>query len=151
MAFVPVLNSAFQMLNSSIYYARWYYMLVLMLTLATIRAFESHQSDWGRAVKWSTGITLAMTVLIGFMPKITTVTTNDVETDEWSIGIAGDTRRFWIYALIAVVCILGFVLIFKNSVSIQKHFILQQPSHFALQFCSQADLLSAREPHTVLP
>ena len=75
MAFVPVLNSAFQMLNSSIYYARWYYMLVLMLTLATIRAFE---------------------------------------TDEWSIGIAGDTRRFWIYALIAVVCILGFVLIFKK-------------------------------------
>ena len=114
MAFVPVLNSAFQMLNSSIYYARWYYMLVLMLTLATIRAFESHQSDWGRAVRWSTGITLAMTVLIGFMPKITTVTTNDVETDEWSIGIAGDTRRFWIYALIAVVCILGFVLIFKK-------------------------------------
>ena len=55
-----------------------------------------------------------MTVLIGFMPKITTVTTNDVETDEWSIGIAGDTRRFWIYALIAVVCILGFVLIFKK-------------------------------------
>lgn len=114
MAFVPVLNSAFQMLNSSIYYTRWYYMLVLMLTLATIRAFESHQSDWGRAVRWSTGITLAMTVLIGFMPKITTVTTNDVETDEWSIGIAGDTRRFWIYALIAVVCILGFVLIFKK-------------------------------------
>ena len=70
MAFVPVLNSAFQMLNSSIYYARWYYMLVLMLTLATIRAFESHESDWSRAVRWSTGITLAMTVLIGFMPKL---------------------------------------------------------------------------------
>lgn len=139
------------MLNSSIYYARWYYMLVLMLTLATIRAFESHQSDWGRAVRWSTGITLAMTVLIGFMPKITTVTTNDVETDEWSIGIAGDTRRFGYTHSLQLFAFQDLCLYLKNSVSIQKHFILQQPSHFALQFCSQADLLSAREPHTVLP
>lgn len=114
MAFVPVLNSAFQMFNSSIYYARWYYMLVLMLTLATIRAFESYKADWGRAVRWSAGITLAMTLLIGLMPKVTTVTTDDVETKEWSVGIAADTRRFWIYALIALVCILGFVLIFKK-------------------------------------
>lgn len=114
MAFVPVLNSAFQMFNSSIYYARWYYMLVLMLTLATIRAFESRQADWGRAVRWSAGITLAMTLLIGLMPKVTTVTTDDAETKEWSVGVAGDTRRFWIYALIALVCILGFVLIFKK-------------------------------------
>ena len=111
MAFVPVLNSAFQMLNSSIYYARWYYMLVLMLTLATIRALESNKADWGRAVRWSAGITLAMTILIGLMPK---VTTNDDETEQWSVGVAADTRRFWIYALIAMVCILGFVLIFKK-------------------------------------
>lgn len=114
MACIPVLNSAFQMLNSSIYYARWYYMLVLMFILATIRAFESHKADWGRAVRWSTGITLAMTLLIGLMPNVTTVTTDDIETEEWSIGIAGDTRRFWIYALIAMVCILGFVLLFKK-------------------------------------
>ncbi len=114
MAFVPVLNSAFQMLNSSIYYARWYYMLVLMLTLATIRAFDTPKADWGRAVRWSVTITLAITLLIGLMPKVTYNDTNGTETEEWSIGVAGDTARFWIYALIALVCILGFVLIFKK-------------------------------------
>lgn len=114
MAFVPVLNSAFQMFNSSIYYARWYYMLVLMLILATIRAFESHQADWGRAVRWTAGITLAMTLLIGLIPEVTTETVDNTDTEIWSVGVAGDTRRFWIYALIALVCILGFVLIFKK-------------------------------------
>ena len=44
-AFVPVLNSMFQMLNSSIYYTRWYYMFVLILVLATIRAVEDKRTN----------------------------------------------------------------------------------------------------------
>ena len=42
-ACVPVLNSMFQLMNSSIYYARWFYMGVLMLALATIKAFENRK------------------------------------------------------------------------------------------------------------
>lgn len=34
MAFVPFLNAAFQMFNAS-YYARWFYMLTLVMALAT--------------------------------------------------------------------------------------------------------------------
>ena len=40
MAMVPILNSAFQLFNSS-YYARWFYMLTLMMSLATVRSLES--------------------------------------------------------------------------------------------------------------
>ncbi|MEG2436534.1 MAG: hypothetical protein RSB47_09410, partial [Ruthenibacterium sp.] len=37
MAFVPVLNSAFYALNSS-YYARWFYMPILLMCAATMQA-----------------------------------------------------------------------------------------------------------------
>ena len=38
-AFIPVLNSAFYMFNAS-YYARWYYMPVLIMALVTVLVFE---------------------------------------------------------------------------------------------------------------
>lgn len=134
MAFVPIFNSAFQMLNSSIYYARWFYMIVLMLVLATVRALESHESDWGRAVKWSAGITLAMTILIGLMPN--------AETDEngnevWSLGVEEDTVRFWLYALIAILSILAFVLIYKKyGTHSRKFFITATASLCLISFVS---------------
>ena len=56
MAFVPVLNSAFQMFNSG-YYARWFYMLTLMMSLATVTALENPRADWKRAIKWTLGFT----------------------------------------------------------------------------------------------
>ncbi len=38
-AFVPVLNQAFSAFNYN-YYARWFYMSVLILSLTTVMAFE---------------------------------------------------------------------------------------------------------------
>ena len=43
-ALVPILNSAFYALNSS-YYARWYYMPVLILAAMTVNALEDHNTD----------------------------------------------------------------------------------------------------------
>ncbi|MCD8026582.1 MAG: YfhO family protein [Clostridiales bacterium] len=110
-AFVPVLNSAFQLFNSSIFYARWYYMLVLVFTLATIRALESKEADWNRAIVWSAGITAGMAVLIGVMPQLT-----DEEDGTTSIlpGVQATFERFWIYVLIALISLLAFVLILKK-------------------------------------
>ena len=42
-ALVPILNSAFYALNSS-YYARWYYMPVLILAAMTVNALEDHNT-----------------------------------------------------------------------------------------------------------
>ena len=64
-AFIPVFNSIFQMFNSSIYYTRWFYMLVLMLVLATLRALENKEADWGRALRWTAGITVGAIALKG--------------------------------------------------------------------------------------
>lgn len=107
-ALVPLFNSVFQLLNASIFYARWYYMFTLILTLATVRALEDKKTDWNRAFRWSTGITFAITILIGFMPN----TYEDDNGDEaFKIGLHDFTDRFWIYAAIAMFSIAAFAFI----------------------------------------
>ena len=120
-AFVPVLNSMFQLMNSSIYYARWFYMFVLMFVLATIRAIEDKSVDWNRAVAWSAGLTAGMTLLIGIMPNITE---NEDGVEETVIGVQATFERFWIYVLFAMASLLAFVLILKKFKANQRKFAL---------------------------
>lgn len=107
-ALVPIFNSMFQLLNSSIFYARWYYMFTLVLALATVRALEDKETDWNRAFRWSAGITLGLTVLIGLMP-------NNYEDDNgdeaFKIGLADYSARFWIYVAIAMLSLAALALI----------------------------------------
>ena len=67
MALVPILNSAFYMFNNA-YYARWYYMPILMMCLATGMAIEDREVKWDGALRWVASITVAVTLIIGFMP-----------------------------------------------------------------------------------
>ena len=120
-AFVPVLNSMFQLMNSSIYYARWFYMAVLMFSLATIRALEDNSADWNRAVRWSVGITAGIAVFIGVMPNVIENTEGE---EEFSIGVQATFERYWIYVLIAMMSLLVFVLIFKKFRNNTGQFII---------------------------
>lgn len=117
-AFIPVLNSMFQLFNSSIYYARWFYMPVLMLVLATVKAFENNETDWNRAIRWSVGITAGLAVLIGLMPN------KDKETadDSYTLGVQASFERFWVYVLLALMSLLAFVLIYKKFSINKKRF-----------------------------
>lgn len=113
-ACVPVLNSMFQLMNSSIYYARWFYMGVLMLVLATIKAFENRKTDWNRAIRWSAGITVGATLLIGLMPvSYTDEESGDIQNTV--IGTQATFERYWLYVLMALLSLLAFVLLIKNS------------------------------------
>ena len=67
MALVPILNSSFYMFNSA-YYARWYYMPILMMCLATCMAVERKDVRWTRGWNFVFGITAAVTLVIGFFP-----------------------------------------------------------------------------------
>lgn len=111
MALIPLFNSLFQLLNASIYYARWFYMFVLILSLITIKSLEDSEVDWNRAIRWSACITLGITLLIGLMPN---TTEDDNEISTTVIGLAEYRTRFWIYAAIALVSLLAFTLIIKS-------------------------------------
>ena len=110
-AFIPALNASFQLFNS-MYYARWFYMLTLMIILATLRCFEEDtRVEWGRAVAWSGGITVAIALFIGLMPKSWTP---DEETGKVILGLYKDGARFWVFVGVAVVCLLLTTLLARQ-------------------------------------
>ena len=107
MALVPFLNSAFQMMNSA-FYARWYYMLTLMMAMATVLALENDRVNWKRSIKWTTVITVAIAVVIGFMP--TSETVDGVKS--FTFGLEDYPTRFWSYVAISLVSLGAVVYLF---------------------------------------
>jgi len=100
MALVPGLNSLFVLLNGA-YYARWFYMPILLISLASIRAVEDMSQDAGEfrtAMRWQLLIVSVFTAAVCLTP-------NKVD-DEWKIGLASITWQAWISFGIAVVCVL---------------------------------------------
>ena len=112
MALVPILNSAFYAFNSS-YYARWFYMPILLMCLVTAILTEDTKTDWGDGYKWTLGITLAISLVIGFFPQ---------KNDDGEIiyGLYSEsetlnyTIRYWVACGIAIIglIILGILLRF---------------------------------------
>ncbi len=110
MALVPVLNSAFYAFNTS-YYARWFYMPILMMCLATVSLTEDDSVDWSSGYKWVLGITIAVTAVIGFYPQ------KDAD-GKLIFGIYSQSDdgmyvfRFWTACIIAIfsLVILGMLL-----------------------------------------
>lgn len=93
-ALVPVLNSAFYAFNAS-YYARWYYMPVLILAAMTINAWEDPDTDLERpigVIAWLMMATLAFAL----------VPVNNGE-DGWSIGVLENPDQY--------LAVLGFGLV----------------------------------------
>lgn len=102
MALVPVLNSAFYMFNWA-YYARWFYMPILMMALATAMSLEDKEVNWAAAFRWSIGITAAFTVVIGLFPR----TYQDGEFKDFGLYEQSDPAyktRFWVWCAIALGC-----------------------------------------------
>ncbi|MBQ5889791.1 MAG: YfhO family protein [Clostridia bacterium] len=116
MALVPILNSAFYMFNYA-YYARWFYMLVLMMALVTAQSLDRADFDWSSAFRWNTGVVLAFTLVIGFYPS-----SHDklIPTD---FGLYNKTApyyktRFWVTCLIALASAVALILLFTFRGSI---------------------------------
>lgn len=98
MALVPVLNSAFYALNAS-YYARWYYMPVLMMCAATMRALQDESirlEDGLRPVL----VVTALFAVFALVPK--------QEDGVWSLGVVQRQSQFWLTYLTAILGLLLF-------------------------------------------
>lgn len=65
-ACVPILNSAFYALNGS-YYARWFYMPILILAMMTAYSLDNRQISWKQGIRICFGF-LAAFGLISLLP-----------------------------------------------------------------------------------
>lgn len=103
MAFIPVLNSSFFAFNAS-YYARWYYMPLLTMVLATLRCLDDPEITLRKSSVMVLLFTVGLAVF-GLLP---------VKGDEgWSFGVEEDTVRFWVlfglaFAGALIFCIIVF-------------------------------------------
>ena len=88
-ALVPVLNSAFYALNSS-YYARWYYMPVLILCAMTASALESPDISADELDAPVRGIGWLMVATLAFA----LVPVQDGDTKEWSRGVLQNPGQY---------------------------------------------------------
>lgn len=68
-ALVPGLNSMFVMFNNS-YYARWFYMPILLMALATVISLENLSIDLMRGFRWTFAYTTIVTAVLGLTPSL---------------------------------------------------------------------------------
>lgn len=118
-ALIPVFNSSFQLFNGS-FYARWYYMLTLMMALATGMSLESENVNWKRSVKWTAVITMFIVVGVGLMP---TFGTDEDGGTTVSFGLEKYPTRFWSYAAVSLICIAFVAFLFMFCRKNKKVFI----------------------------
>ncbi len=100
-ALIPFLNAAFSAFNYA-YYARWFYMPVLIMCLATAVSLEDEEVDWNGGFVWTTFVTLFIALTIGFLPK--TTTKNGEKVVEY--GLYAYKDRFFLFVGIAIFSLL---------------------------------------------
>jgi len=101
MSMFPFLNSSFYAFNSS-YYARWFYMPILIMCLATAVAIEDSDINWKSAWRWVGFITLAFTLVIGLFPE------KDSEGDI-SFGLYSEDSGYMYIVRFVVTCAIAIV------------------------------------------
>lgn len=67
MAFIPILNSAFVMFNSS-YYTRWFYMPILLMCVMTAKVIDENHDDLKKGFI-PTAVVGILFLLVGALPK----------------------------------------------------------------------------------
>lgn len=118
-AMVPFLNSAFYAFNHS-YYARWFYMPVLMMCLASAISLNDDKIDQIKGLQISSNITILFVLIIGLFPS--------EKNGKVSIGLESRPDRFIVYSAIVLLCItalvLGYKFFHKDKSKYQKFLII---------------------------
>ena len=101
-ALVPVLNSLFILFNHS-FYARWYYMFILMLVLATAKALESSAEGGENSIDLRKGLIPSICVIVGLI-LILFLTPVHYNDGNWELGLLYNDSWFFLSAGFAVIC-----------------------------------------------
>ncbi len=107
MALVPILNSTFYMLNSA-YYARWFYMPILIMCVGTALAIDDRSIDWNSAFRWTFIITFVTSAVIGLFPSEVT----DGKVTKWGLFTDPTSKTYLVrYWVTCVIALLGLVIL----------------------------------------
>lgn len=101
-AFIPILNSAFYTFNAS-YYARWFYMPIIVMALMTAQALDDTSIDLRGGIKVCAGVLAAISV-IAFFPK---------KDDDGNIVWFQFAEYRAFLAVTAAICFGGLVLLWQ--------------------------------------
>ena len=116
MALVPILNSSFYMFNSS-YYARWYYMPILIMAMVTAQAVEDTEIHWKSPFKWVFGITLAAALVFALFPREIV----DGKVTEWGLYVNTDDIYFYRFLATVAIALVSLVILGLLLKTIKKH------------------------------
>lgn len=94
-AFIPILNTAFYAFNSS-YYARWYYMPILMMCLMTAYVLDNKKLSLKAGVPIC-GAMLLFFIIVGILPS-------KVKDVVEYASLPGYKDLFWLQIFISLVC-----------------------------------------------
>ncbi|MBQ9899105.1 MAG: YfhO family protein [Ruminococcus sp.] len=104
-AFIPVLNSSFYTFNAS-YYARWFYMPILIFAMMTARTLDDARSDVRPAIKICAGM-LAAFAVISVLP-------DKVGGRLKFFAFADDLPYFYITLGVAVLLLIAAAVVFRR-------------------------------------
>lgn len=123
-ALVPVLNSLFVLFNNS-YYARWYYMFILMLVLATAKTLESScGSEDSERIDLKKGIIPSVCVIVGLI-LILQFTPVFYSDGGRGLGLVYNNSWFLLTESFAVICsVLTIVLWFLQNKRYYKNLLV---------------------------
>lgn len=120
MALVPALNSTFQALNRA-YYARWFYMLTMVLVMMTIYSLDHiRECDFKKGFIPTAIIVGVISLLIGLTPY--EALKNSTKT-VYKFGLETSPRRYWVFVGMTVAGLLATLLLYILYKKKQKYFI----------------------------
>lgn len=126
-AFIPILNSMFYAFNAA-YYARWYYMPILIFALMTARTLDEEGADFKPAIYITMGVMLFFG-LVSFIPE---------EKDgklSW-FTLPYDFGYFWLtFAISAVMLILAVYIIYQKNKGYHYGGLMVYATAFASVVC----------------
>lgn len=114
-ALVPITNSMFYAFNAS-YYARWYYMLILMMALMTAKVIDTNPHALKRPIAITSAVVVAFS-LIGVAPK------KDAEGGLKWFSLPPYPDRFWAYVAFTLFTLLLLTLTVKFFASKKELFL----------------------------
>ena len=104
-SFVPILNSMFYTFNAS-YYARWFFMPILILAMMTAVSLDDEKADFRPAVKLTAAV-LIIFAAMSFIPE-----SKDGKLSWFTFPL--DTAYFWVQFAIAAIFLIYAVYILRR-------------------------------------